>query len=48
MLKISPYLEDEGAALTGVTETTDIVREYIHPENTNLAVFDLPVRMACS
>ncbi|CAF1071341.1 unnamed protein product [Didymodactylos carnosus] len=42
MLKVFPYLDDEGAASTGVTETTDCVREYVHPENTNLKFCDLP------
>ncbi|CAF1525944.1 unnamed protein product [Didymodactylos carnosus] len=33
---------DNVAALTGVTETTDRVEDYPHPENPNLIFYDLP------
>ncbi|CAF1345938.1 unnamed protein product [Didymodactylos carnosus] len=37
---------DNVAALTGVTETTDRVEDYPHPENPNLIFYDLPKSLA--
>ncbi|XP_014195493.2 interferon-inducible GTPase 5 [Haplochromis burtoni] len=34
--------EDEGAAPTGVTETTSEVTEYLHPNYPNVTLWDLP------